>query len=57
MSDKRGTTVFGEFFCDVCHAPFSARTMDDEAVCPSCGENILPEPEEQYVDRYDEAAH
>ena len=57
MSDKGGVKVFGEFFCDVCHAPFSARTMDDEAVCPSCGENILPEPEEQYVDRYDEAAH
>jgi len=49
--------VSGEFFCDVCQEPFTARTMDDEAVCPFCGENILPEPEEQYVDRYDEAAH
>lgn len=40
--------MIGIFFCDVCSLEFHSHSVDDNAVCPSCREDVLPHDEYDY---------
>lgn len=42
----------GDFFCDVCSAWFFVESDDDQAVCPHCRENVLPDADDDIDDLF-----
>lgn len=44
--------MYGKVFCDVCDHWFHVDTHKNEATCPGCHENVLPDPVDELDDLF-----